>query len=670
MSTTGIPGAPDDLVRVFVSYAREDRRWLDPDYRFSLIPFLVESLRRHRVVFWFDKELRPGDEFRRYIESEIDQSQIALLIVSQSFLNSEFIENREMPRIAERAQQGKMIIVPVLVEPCDWSEYPFLADRQMVPSSPLIDYTESEPQWAKVRYQILDGLKAQLKRIREAPQSPASSAAAHGPAEREASALATSLAEQEAARIRQQREREAEEHKNREKEQEELRLREAVEREAAAQAAARTEAEAEQIRERQEREARVPEPALQPETWPDGSSGRSRESDAAAAVPFSVAVAVEFSEPTKAPSEIAPEFSDTSEPVKVPTFGMTTTPPDPREEWNEDQTQVSLVERKKARIPREWMIAIAGGAVLVVALVLFLVFLSSGKPWTALNSGTTNDLYSISGTSDGKRLWAVGQSGTILESEDGGATWTPRNSGTTWGLARIFGASDGMRLWVVGDHGTILESDDGGATWKARKSDAAGFLWSISGTSDGRRLWAVGDNGTILESDDGGANWIKRNSGTTDPLESIFGTSDGQELWVVGDRGWVIESNEEGANLLKRNIGTFQELNSIFGTSDGQHLWAVGEAGQILKSDDRGTTWTWRDSGTTNNLFSIFGASDGQHLWAAGDGGTILRSEDGGATWKASRSGTANELRSIFGTSDGKHLWVVGDNGTILELNR
>jgi len=91
--------------------------------------------------------------------------------VSQNFLNSEFIENREMPRIAERARLGQMIVVPVLVEPCDWSEYPFLADRQMVPSSPLIDYTESEPQWAKVRFQILDGLKAQLKRIREAPQN-------------------------------------------------------------------------------------------------------------------------------------------------------------------------------------------------------------------------------------------------------------------------------------------------------------------------------------------------------------------------------------------------------------------------------------------------------------------------------------------------------------------
>jgi hypothetical protein len=122
----------------------------------------------------------PGDEFRRFIDQQIDQAQIALLIVSQAFLNSDFIEQHEMPRIAERAKLGQMIIVPVLVEPCDWSEYPVLADRQMVPgSTPLIDFTESDAKWARVKAEILDGLKTQVKRIRSTylesaatPQSP------------------------------------------------------------------------------------------------------------------------------------------------------------------------------------------------------------------------------------------------------------------------------------------------------------------------------------------------------------------------------------------------------------------------------------------------------------------------------------------------------------------
>jgi len=171
MNQNAIPGAPNDVVRVFVSYAREDKRWLDPEYRFNLVPFLVDSLRRQNVEFWIDRKLVIADEYRQLIESEIDRADIALLIVSQYFVNSNFIESVEMPRIEERARRGEMLVAPVLVEPCAWQEYPLLADRQMVPASnPLIDYTDNESRWAKVRFEILEGLKTQVKRIREAPK--------------------------------------------------------------------------------------------------------------------------------------------------------------------------------------------------------------------------------------------------------------------------------------------------------------------------------------------------------------------------------------------------------------------------------------------------------------------------------------------------------------------
>jgi hypothetical protein len=165
-------GASPEPVSIFVSYAREDAKWLDPGYRFNLVPFLADSLRRYSVTFWLDKGLKPGDEFMRHIEAGIDQAGIALLIVSQNFLNSEFIETREMSHIARRAAVGKMIVVPVLVEHCNWPDNPFLANWQMIPTSgPLIEYTESEPKWAKVRWQILDTLNLLIDRIRRAEGS-------------------------------------------------------------------------------------------------------------------------------------------------------------------------------------------------------------------------------------------------------------------------------------------------------------------------------------------------------------------------------------------------------------------------------------------------------------------------------------------------------------------
>jgi hypothetical protein len=167
---TGLPGEP---IHIFVSYAREDSRWLDVDYRFNLIPYLVDSLRKENIEFWIDRKLVIADEYRTLIESEIDRAQIALLIVSQYFLNSRFIETVEMPRIQQRAQQGELLIAPVLVEPCDWKEYPLLADRQMMPaSSPLINYTDNEAKWAGIKFEILDGLKTQIKRIRKTAPKP------------------------------------------------------------------------------------------------------------------------------------------------------------------------------------------------------------------------------------------------------------------------------------------------------------------------------------------------------------------------------------------------------------------------------------------------------------------------------------------------------------------
>jgi formylglycine-generating enzyme required for sulfatase activity len=165
---SGTNGRPQEQpLRIFVSYAREDKEWLDPNNPCKLIPFLEESLKKLNVVFWYDAELIVGDEFRRLIEAEIDRAQIALLLVSQSFLNSEFIETVELPRIENRARRQQMIVVPILVERCEWSESPALADRQMVPvGKPLINYTESKPEWAEVRAEILAGLKTQVKRIR------------------------------------------------------------------------------------------------------------------------------------------------------------------------------------------------------------------------------------------------------------------------------------------------------------------------------------------------------------------------------------------------------------------------------------------------------------------------------------------------------------------------
>ena len=61
--------------------------------------------------------------------------------------------------------------------------------------------------------------------------------------------------------------------------------------------------------------------------------------------------------------------------------------------------------------------------------VLFLLAGAAQAGWFPLNSGTTNILYSVHFPVDAQRGYAVGYSGTIVKTTDGGGTWRARVRG-------------------------------------------------------------------------------------------------------------------------------------------------------------------------------------------------------------------------------------------------
>ena len=66
--------------------------------------------------------------------------------------------------------------------------------------------------------------------------------------------------------------------------------------------------------------------------------------------------------------------------------------------------------------------------------------------------------------------------------------------------------------WVVGDNGTILATNDGGANWLQQASSTVNRLYGVTFVST-TQGWAVGNSGTILATNDGGANWYIQDSG-------------------------------------------------------------------------------------------------------------------------------------------------------------
>ncbi|MCE5240979.1 TIR domain-containing protein [bacterium] len=147
---------------VFVSYSRQDPNnamWFSaPGERRSLIPWLDAALGAEVEVWWDTTGLPPGKKWREFIEAKIAQADVALLLVTQLFLASEFVQGVELDLIGRRGDDIE--IVPVLMEPCDGPRASFFRDLQFVPVvngelMPLIRCTQDDSSWTDVRYHLI-----------------------------------------------------------------------------------------------------------------------------------------------------------------------------------------------------------------------------------------------------------------------------------------------------------------------------------------------------------------------------------------------------------------------------------------------------------------------------------------------------------------------------------
>ena len=120
-------------IHVFVSYSHRDDTWVKEGPH-GLIPWLAQQLKRNEVEIWYDHALKqlPGAEYRKLIKSEIDRAHLAILLISQDFVSSDFIQEFELPWIRQRVERGELSLIPILVGSTLDEDLGWLADRQMI----------------------------------------------------------------------------------------------------------------------------------------------------------------------------------------------------------------------------------------------------------------------------------------------------------------------------------------------------------------------------------------------------------------------------------------------------------------------------------------------------------------------------------------------------------
>lgn len=90
---------------IFVSYSHKDKIWLD-----KIMIHLKPLIRNEKIRVWNDNQIRPGSKWEDEIKNAIDESRVALLLVSANFLNSDYIMDHEFPQVLENSKKGNTLI--------------------------------------------------------------------------------------------------------------------------------------------------------------------------------------------------------------------------------------------------------------------------------------------------------------------------------------------------------------------------------------------------------------------------------------------------------------------------------------------------------------------------------------------------------------------------------
>ncbi|MCB0562205.1 MAG: toll/interleukin-1 receptor domain-containing protein [Lewinellaceae bacterium] len=154
----GAPIPKDHRIRVFISYAHEDREFVNKLNK-HLAP-----LRRKEVDNWEDSEILPGAAWNEEIERKLKEAKIILLMISPDFMNSDFIYTKELPIALQRHKDGDAIVIPVILRPSLWDTEEF-AGIQALPrgARPIVQWPDEDEAFVDVA----SGLRRVIKSIRD-----------------------------------------------------------------------------------------------------------------------------------------------------------------------------------------------------------------------------------------------------------------------------------------------------------------------------------------------------------------------------------------------------------------------------------------------------------------------------------------------------------------------
>jgi len=258
-----------------------------------------------------------------------------------------------------------------------------------------------------------------------------------------------------------------------------------------------------------------------------------------------------------------------------------------------------------------------------------------GNNWISVSSGTSKSLRSMSFSSINAG-YIVGDSGVNIKSTDGGFSWSPSNiTNLDYNFATVFflnenlGFAGGNNLQFTYNY--IYKTTNGGISWDSLPEPyKGGYVKKILFVNPDIG-WAVKFQpplGTeiLFKTSDGGNNWeFQFNNSQINSFYFI----DSLKGWVLATLGssYIFRTINGGQNWLSRHFCGINVGYSLFFINENKG-W-IGGGSNIHYTVNGGANWTNQNTNHEVNYNGIY-FTDSLTGWAAGDSGVILKTTTGG----------------------------------------
>jgi len=148
--------------KMFISYCHDDE-WLKDEFHKSL----ATLIRNNEVEIWHDRLIEPGAEFDQEIIDRIQSSDIMILLISSSFIASDYCYNVEFKKALSLKSNGKLEIVPVIVRATNFDIEPLknmlFLPKDARPVNPngasRVDFELRDQNWSNVSRDLGNKIK-------------------------------------------------------------------------------------------------------------------------------------------------------------------------------------------------------------------------------------------------------------------------------------------------------------------------------------------------------------------------------------------------------------------------------------------------------------------------------------------------------------------------------